>query len=67
MLAKSPTVLRAMKLGVSADEVLGDDVIPLMAGGKILLLSTLVFFAVEAEKWLLRRGRLYGLARSKAA
>ena len=30
LLAKSPTVLRLMKMGVSADEVLGDDVIPLM-------------------------------------
>jgi dihydroxynaphthoic acid synthetase len=30
LLAKSPTVLRAMKLGVNTTDVLGDDVIPLM-------------------------------------
>jgi dihydroxynaphthoic acid synthetase len=30
LLAKSPTVLRALKLGVSTDDVLGDDVVPLL-------------------------------------
>jgi 1,4-dihydroxy-2-naphthoyl-CoA synthase len=30
VLAKSPTVLRALKLGANTDDVLGDDVIPLM-------------------------------------
>ena len=30
ILAKSPTILRALKLGVSGEDVLGDDVIPLM-------------------------------------
>jgi len=28
--------------------------------GRCLALSSVVFFAVEAEKWLIRRGRLYG-------
>jgi Ca2+-transporting ATPase len=27
--------------------------------GLCLLMSSLVFFAVQAEKWLIRRGRLY--------
>jgi dihydroxynaphthoic acid synthetase len=30
LLAKSPTVLHALKIGVGADDVLGDDLIPLM-------------------------------------
>ncbi|MBM3392113.1 MAG: HAD-IC family P-type ATPase [Betaproteobacteria bacterium] len=30
-----------------------------------LLLSTAVFFAVEAEKWLLRRGLIYGKSQSR--
>jgi naphthoate synthase/2-ketocyclohexanecarboxyl-CoA hydrolase len=30
LLAKSPTVLRAMKMGVSSDDVLADDVVPLL-------------------------------------
>jgi 1,4-dihydroxy-2-naphthoyl-CoA synthase len=30
LLAKSPTVLRAMKMGISTDDVLADDVVPLL-------------------------------------